>query len=441
MTAGTPPPGAAALPQLRQRTETDARVLLVARLLSLATAELDAELDRAVDGNLALERLQRCPGCGARSTSSPCASCRTTSGALVAVMAAPNDERAQLAQLAAMGAARATRPAIEAVVGVLDAHGVLFGSSTAQLAAETGHSIEAVATALVAIRAVGPPGIASFGPQECLLAQLAALDLGDALVATRLRLLISDCFEDLAAHRWAAIGRHLAMAPDDVPALVAVLRTHLQPFPDIDLGAAAPVRAPDLELRWGSDGVRAHLVEDDRCGLRIADDYRSLLTHPGLSTEAQEQLQTDLRRARGLLVALDRRASTLRTVVAHIATVHAEHLHLPDLPFPRLTRRDVATAIGLHESTVSRAVANRTVRLIDGRVVPIARLVGEGHDVRGALASLLASGHGDAPDQVLVRELAVRGFTVARRTVAKYRAQLGAAPRRRSVRHGSTAGH
>ncbi len=91
--------------------------------------------------------------------------------------------------------------------------------------------------------------------------------------------------------------------------------------------------------------------------------------------------------------------------------------------YGQLRRRDVATALGLHESTVSRAVKDRTAELPDGRVVPLATMFGSGHDVRPAVARLLATGQ-KCSDQRRSEMLRAQGIFAARRTVAKYRREM-----------------
>jgi RNA polymerase sigma-54 factor len=92
-----------------------------------------------------------------------------------------------------------------------------------------------------------------------------------------------------------------------------------------------------------------------------------------------------------------------------------------------LTRAEVAAALGMHESTVSRAVADKYALLPDGTMVPLSRFFGVGGGVDGELRRLLASADGPISDQRLAERLREAGFPIARRTVAKHRARLGLA--------------
>ena len=93
-----------------------------------------------------------------------------------------------------------------------------------------------------------------------------------------------------------------------------------------------------------------------------------------------------------------------------------------------LTRAEVAGELGLHESTVSRAVAGKYVLLPDQTIVALSRFFGVSGGIDGELRKLLDSADGPMSDQSLADRLREAGYPIARRTVAKHRARLGFAP-------------
>jgi RNA polymerase sigma-54 factor len=134
-----------------------------------------------------------------------------------------------------------------------------------------------------------------------------------------------------------------------------------------------------------------------------------------------------LSRARSFLAQLHDRWDTLARVAGY--AVERQRAFLLDGPVALrpLTRAEVAAALDLHESTVSRAVADKYALLPDGTVVPLARFFGVGGGVDEELRRLLESADGPISDRRLAERLREAGYPIARRTVAKHRARLGLA--------------
>jgi len=129
--------------------------------------------------------------------------------------------------------------------------------------------------------------------------------------------------------------------------------------------------------------------------------------------------------ARELLERLQRRWRTLHRIAVAVVAEHADCLDRRSTGFRPIAQAEVALRLGLAPSTVSRAVRHRSVRLPWGEVVSAQRLFGTGHDVRAVLEDLLRQPGPRPTDRDLVGLLAEHGLQVARRTVAKYRVQVG----------------
>lgn len=147
--------------------------------------------------------------------------------------------------------------------------------------------------------------------------------------------------------------------------------------------------------------------------------------------------------ARALVSAVARRGATLRAVAAHVLRHQAAAVAAGPGALRPLTRAEVAAALGLSESTVSRAVAGTTVAapwgtrpLADWFAAPLGRGGASGAGARAALRRIVADEDPRAPlsDEALAARLRAEGFPAARRTVAKYRAALGLPPATRRRR-------
>ena len=107
-----------------------------------------------------------------------------------------------------------------------------------------------------------------------------------------------------------------------------------------------------------------------------------------------------------------------------LAAHHGDRLADGSTGFRPLTRAQAAQRLGVHESTISRAVAHRGAALVNGRIVALSTMFGSKQDAYAAVAELCST-RPRPPDREVVRVLAERGITLSRRTVAKYRLALG----------------
>jgi RNA polymerase sigma-54 factor len=132
-----------------------------------------------------------------------------------------------------------------------------------------------------------------------------------------------------------------------------------------------------------------------------------------------------LARGKAFLAYLHDRWDTMRRVAEYAVEHQQGFLVAGETALRPLTRSEVASALDLHESTVSRAVADKFALLPDGTTVPLSRFFGVSGGVDGELRKLLESADGPISDQRLAELLRDVGYPIARRTVAKHRARLG----------------
>jgi RNA polymerase sigma-54 factor len=437
----------AAIPSLAMTPRLELRVspalLAFTEVLALPLADLEQLVERELAGNPALERVDcpACPGCGRPLPDGGCPMCSgrddrrrpcQPADADASAGADPPD-RPSAAELLLTEVGPLVAPGdrwlAAYVIADLDDRGFL-GRDEQALAAALGVDVSRVAGVIAAIRTVGPPGVCAVDVTECLLLQLERFETsGDA--PPLVRPMIASHLQDLGLGRTGAVATSLGASQADVLAARDFLRRHLRPSATLPEPACLPIPAPpDLVITTHAADPGRFDVEVIDPGVRLDPNWARLALQARRSPwlvpgPERGQLLAGAAQGRAFLDRLAERARTLGRIAGHVAERQRAYLqHGPAAHLP-LTRAQVADALGLHESTVSRAVAGKRVRLPDGRVVPFADLFGAARSVHDSLLAIIAGEVRPLTDGELAAELHTRGHLVARRTVAKYRGQLG----------------
>ncbi|MGQ9927737.1 MAG: RNA polymerase factor sigma-54 [Chloroflexaceae bacterium] len=414
---------------VKQELRAMPALLTVARMLELPVLELHQAVQEELAANPALEEFEQPP---AAAPSAP------VSDPLLRVAAPVSIADTLLADL------RASLPAdqhalAEALVGNLDEHGFL-PESPATLARELGVPRAQVEAALRLLRDLGPPGIATRGPRECLLAQLDALaSAGERLPLVRA--IVAEHLEDLAAGRYRAIARALEVDESAVVSAHTLMQQQLWPFPfqAILTERAGPdrrvYRAPDLIFTACESGFAVEVPTGPGRWLGLNPVYTELATRAAeLSATEREHVLTYVARARTFLNGLRRRYATLRRIGEALAVRQAAFLREGPARLVPLTRLQLARDVGLHASTVCRALADKIALLPNHALVSLDDFFNAARPLQEALRDLIATEQEPLSDQELAELLAARGYPIARRTVARYREQLGIPAQRRRAR-------
>jgi RNA polymerase sigma-54 factor len=402
--------------------EVSPAMIAFSELLILPYPAMEMVIEDELDANAALERLEvgECPICrGSWRARCPVCSipdrCRTAGSRVAEPLdrAVSESDTVALRRAVRLETDAADAPIVDYLVDSLDEHGLLTGSC-AQLAAELGVSESRVARVLDVVRRCGPPGIGATGVVECLLFQLEALDLDEDL-ARRVRAVVTGHLPALARGHLSAIARALGTSRGEIRQVLELIRQRLRPYPAFEGDAPSPVRyvVPDVVVREHAEIAGAFTVE---------------LVEPALTRLAvrpPRETAGSVPEARSFLAQLRDRWETLRRVAEY--TVERQRDFLLDGPtgLRPLTRAEVAAALDLHESTVSRAIAEKYALLPDRTIVPLSRFFGVSGGVDGELRKLLEAADGPVSDQHLADRLRSAGYPIARRTVAKHRARLG----------------
>jgi RNA polymerase sigma-54 factor len=294
--------------------------------------------------------------------------------------------------------------------------------------------IDEMLTVLHVVQRFDPVGVGARTLSEALCLQLSMMDEPpDRALAMQIA---CDHLERLPRLGVDGLAAELAEPRDAVERAVALLLS-LDPRPGARLGEIAPESfvTPDVVI-WRQHGTwRVALADHGRPRLRINRGYESLIPHT--SSADATYLRTHLQEARWLLRNVEARGETLLRVARCLVERQAGFLEAGDGALRPLTLREVATELGLHESTISRAIARKYARTPRG-TLPLraffASGVGNGTAeetssaaVQSMIRQLIAAENPRKPlsDARLAQSLQGAGVPVARRTVAKYREALG----------------
>lgn len=276
-----------------------------------------------------------------------------------------------------------------------------------------------------------PAGLAAIDLRECLLAQIHDLPAGDAGVALA-RAMIDQSLELVGKRDWPALAARHA-APMEALRIAARLIQSLNPKPGEPLLVDERVHVLPDAVAWVADG-RWHVALNPQTAprVRVASEYEGALSEAG-SSPAVQQLKSLMNEARWLARGIAQRHDTLIKVSRAVVSRQQAFLERGEEAMLPLTLKEIATEVGVHESTVSRITTGKYLQTPRG-LFELKRFFGvrlEGSTLAGAavkalVKKLIATELADAPlaDDVLVGLLARRGVLVARRTVAKYREQL-----------------
>jgi RNA polymerase sigma-54 factor len=401
-----------------------AALVAYAQLLAISSREVEHLVEGELRDNPALERIER-----------PLDT-RTPGWAAAPAPSEPVDEPGLLDQLtrdARASLPRADHAALDYLLGSIDDRGFLTIDPQV-IGRAVGAPLERVQAVHALVRELGPVGFASRDVHDCLAAQLDHVNAEPKTVALA-RQLVASSLADLAAGRIGALSRQLGVDRARIVEARDLIRSRLRPSPVLSTplrGGHEPAGAPDIIIELDPDEperVRIELTEECRFALRVNPLYDGLRRAASpLSPDERRRTGEQVSSARSFMRRLHERWSTIRRVTEYTVAEQREFVLQGPAAVRPLTRAMVAAELGLHESTVSRAVAGRSVLLPCGRLVELRDFFRVALSAQEALRDLIARETRPLSDDDLAAALNTRGHRVARRTVAKYRGLLEIPP-------------
>ncbi|HUF07303.1 MAG TPA: RNA polymerase factor sigma-54 [Candidatus Binatia bacterium] len=444
-------------------------------ILQMSSVELQEAISQELDENPALEieELPSCPICGTPVTGNYCTDCmpRKTEGEdgsqQVNADDLPGDGATRLRDEAdefdpvARAEADFTledhltwnlhallpsrlHPVADHVIGALDSNGFLT-ETDAEIADSTGVQVTDVEQVLGAMKGLEPIGIGSRSITESLLAQIEYLrEQGTVEIPPHAEAVVGDHLADIGERRFREVAAALGATQREVVAVWEFVKANLNPYPTAAFTAAVSgdssrtIIRPDVLIRDIDGELTVEVVESRRFSLRVAPIYSSLSSklRSNETTEDEKQhVRQYVGRAKFFIDNINRRRATIHRIAESLVDRQRDYLVHGVQHLVPLTRAEVGELIGMHESTVSRATAEKYVMLPSGEVVPFSHFFTASLGVKDQIKRMIDSEDATHPlsDQEIADALAEDGIALARRTVAKYRDELQILPAR--LRH------
>lgn len=319
------------------------------------------------------------------------------------------------------------------IIGNIDASGYLRADQ-AEMIAVANCSDEALAQALTVVQSLDPPGVGARDMRECLMLQLEREDQTDTLAYK-----LADRFLDqLAKNRIPDICDALGVSASQVYEARDLIRT-LQPRPGNAIPSAPDQFViPEVVVEQRDDELKITMNESCKPRFQLSDRYLALLEDPQTPKDVRKYIREKVNNGHMLVNSVSQRHSTILRIAEALMEHQRPYLELGDEGLRPLTMTQVADELGMHETTVGRAIANKYMMTPRGLVAfrhffstgGVRSDAGEDVSTAAIQSRIKALVKDEEPkkplsDQRIAVLLKEDGFNVARRTVAKYREALG----------------
>ncbi len=326
-------------------------------------------------------------------------------------------------------------PTAEMIIGNIDEYGYLK-ISVEELAASTGLLAEKLLEVLKVIQTFEPIGVGARDLRECLMLQLERSGQHNSLEYR----IISDHMEALGKRRIPEISRGTGLSVDEVQAALERI-ARLEPRPGrAFLADNDQYVLPEVFVQKAGDDFNITTNNEHIPHLRISNTYKDLMSQRENSAEVRNYIREKIRAGKFLIKSLHQRQQTILNIAKEIVRRQREFMDKGVSGLKPLTMVQVAEVVGVHETTVSRAVSGKYMQTPQGVyemkyffTAGIQTASGDGlsnTSVKDMIDEIFKKEDTAKPlsDQEVVRMLQEKGIVIARRTVAKYRTELNILP-------------
>ncbi|MBI5775435.1 MAG: RNA polymerase factor sigma-54 [Verrucomicrobia bacterium] len=328
------------------------------------------------------------------------------------------------------------RPIAEMIVGNIDDYGYLQ-SSVEELAFSTGTPAEQILEVLKVIQTFQPPGVGARDLRECLLLQL---ERAGKQSSPEYRV-VRDHMDALGRRRYPEIARALGVDVEDAQAIAERI-SHLDPRPGRAFlpESAGQYIVPEVFVQKVGEEYVVSTNNDQIPHLRISNTYKDLMSDAGSTAEVRQYIRNKIQAGKFLIKSLHQRQQTILNIAREIVARQREFMEKGVSGLKPLTMAAVAEVVGVHETTVSRAVSGKYMETPQG-VFEMRYFFTSGFTTAGGesvsntsikeiLLGIIKDEDTASPlsDETIVKMLTEKGIPIARRTVAKYRAELNILP-------------
>ncbi len=309
-------------------------------------------------------------------------------------------------------------------------------ASIEELVETTGFEDDHIDEMLGFIQEFDPVGVAARDLRECLLIQLRRLGHEESLASR----IVRDHLTSLAGHKYTEIARSCKVPPEEVQKTAQFIAT-LEPKPGRSFSSTATTYVlPEVDVKKLNGEYVITLNNEQIPHLRISRHYRNLMSDPNTTSETKGYIRDKIRAGEFLIKSIGQRQQTISRIAREIIIVQEEFLEVGVSKLRPLTMAEIANKLGIHETTVSRAIANKYMqtprgtyemkyfftpgfKTADGTLV-------SNKTIKDRIQHLVQNEDLTSPlsDQQMVDLLKEQGTKVARRTIAKYREELKILP-------------
>jgi RNA polymerase sigma-54 factor len=324
------------------------------------------------------------------------------------------------------------------IIGNLDPHGYLCAEPE-EVALKTGADIEQIQKVIKMVQSFHPHGVGAYNLKECLLIQLRHYGKENDMV----REIIEKHLNDLAKGKLGKIAQALGITIFEVQEICDLIRT-LDPKPGLQYSPMDEVKyiIPDVIVEKVEGEYVVVLNDSASPRLMVNQLYGNMLRQPGsFSPEACKYLEDKMGAAVWLIRSIEQRRRTLYKVARCIVDFQTEFLNYGIKYLKPLNLKQVADIIEVHESTVSRATSKKYIQTSQG-LFELKFFFGSGvenqtdHEqissksIKSIIEEIIDNENTSHPvsDQAIAEILKIKGINISRRTVAKYRQEMGIAP-------------
>jgi RNA polymerase sigma-54 factor len=323
----------------------------------------------------------------------------------------------------------------EIMIGNMDDNGYLkdFDGIKEKIQTELSTTDEAIEDALALIQTFEPEGVGARSLKECLLIQIREYEFESEELEKVLTKAVEDHLEDLANKEFDKIAKAMKIPKDGVSYIAEFIKNNLSPDPAARFNQSAPCVIPSFFIKKEKDKYVAVNLEK-RYGpvIKISGQYEKMLRDPKTDAKTVEFLKNKLIAAKDFLENIEKRHKTIEKIMDRIIHTQKSFFEKGEIEMTPLLQKDIADELGIHPSTISRAISNKHIQTPKG-IFRLKFLCPR--DIRGLTSKNIGGKieniiKNEAKNKPLtdsdIRELLkADGINIKRRTVAAYRKKLG----------------
>jgi RNA polymerase sigma-54 factor len=288
------------------------------------------------------------------------------------------------------------------------------------------------------IQHADPIGVGSIDTREALMIQLEVL-AETGIVPPLAMQIVKESMDLLSHHQYSEIAHKFDVSQKQVAVAAQFISENLNPFPgrshwgDMRQPGADTTEVyhrPDIIINYLNENPENPLVVEIIMPisgtLQVNPLFKQAIQQA--NPNSKEELKGDLEKASLFVKCLQQRNHTMERLLSRVVSIQRDFILHGEKYLKPVTRAQISVELEVHESTISRAVANKAVQLPNKRIIPLSSFFDRSLNVRTVLKEIIEQEKDPLSDSDLVGLLSERGFDVARRTVAKYRSIEGILP-------------